>query len=103
MSCTFTASSLDRHEDLLHAPHHLDLLHGDQVGETAAGVEHDEFAVLSILALGSESSRHDVQPVRVAVTGRTESPGIFEVLEILGKEKTLKRLARAIQMIEMKS
>jgi len=43
------------------------------------------------------------QPVRVAVTGRTESPGIFEVLEILGKEKTLKRLARAIQMIEMKS
>ncbi len=39
------------------------------------------------------------QPVRVAVTGRTESPGIFEVLEVLGKEKTLKRLAKAIQMI----
>ena len=43
------------------------------------------------------------QPVRVAVTGKTESPGIFEVLEILGKEKTLKRLARAIHVIEMKS
>jgi glutamyl-tRNA synthetase len=40
------------------------------------------------------------QPVRVAVTGRTESPGIFEVLEILGKKKTLKRLARAIHIIE---
>ena len=42
------------------------------------------------------------QPVRVAVTGRTESPGIFEVLEILGREKTLQRLTRAIQTIEMK-
>jgi glutamyl-tRNA synthetase len=39
------------------------------------------------------------QPVRVAVTGKTESPGIFEVLEVLGKEKTLKRLEKAIQII----
>ncbi|MBI4685090.1 MAG: glutamate--tRNA ligase [Nitrospirae bacterium] len=40
------------------------------------------------------------QPVRVAMTGGTESPGIFEVLEIIGKEKTLKRLDRAIKTIE---
>jgi len=39
------------------------------------------------------------QPVRVAVTGGTESPGIFEVLEIVGKEKTLKRLEKAIETI----
>jgi glutamyl-tRNA synthetase len=39
------------------------------------------------------------QPVRVAMTGGTESPGIFEVLEIVGKEKTIKRLERAIQVI----
>jgi glutamyl-tRNA synthetase len=43
------------------------------------------------------------QPVRVAMTGKTESPGIFEVLEIAGKEKTLKRLDKAIQTIGMKS
>lgn len=36
------------------------------------------------------------QPVRVAITGNTVSPGIFEVLEIVGKEKTLKRLEKAI-------
>jgi glutamyl-tRNA synthetase len=41
------------------------------------------------------------QPVRVAITGKTESPGIFEVIEIVGKEKTLKRLEKAIKMIEM--
>jgi glutamyl-tRNA synthetase len=39
------------------------------------------------------------QPVRVAMTGKTESPGIFEVLEIVGKEKTLKRLEKAIKTI----
>jgi glutamyl-tRNA synthetase len=40
------------------------------------------------------------QPVRVAITGRTESPGIFEVIEIVGKEKTLKRLEKAIETIK---
>lgn len=40
------------------------------------------------------------QPVRVAMTGRTESPGIFEVIEIAGKEKTLKRLEKAITVIK---
>jgi glutamyl-tRNA synthetase len=42
------------------------------------------------------------QPVRVAVVGRTESPGIFDVLEVLGKEKTLKRLDVAKKSIEDK-
>ena len=39
------------------------------------------------------------QPVRVAITGKTESPGIFEVLEIVGKEKIMKRLEKAINTI----
>jgi len=43
------------------------------------------------------------QPVRVAITGKTESPGIFEVLEIVGKEKTLRRLEKAIKTIGIKS
>ncbi len=36
------------------------------------------------------------QPVRVAVTGGTVSPGIYEVLEVMGKEKTIKRIEAAI-------
>lgn len=35
------------------------------------------------------------QPVRVALTGTTVSPGIFEVLTILGKERVLTRFERA--------
>ena len=38
------------------------------------------------------------QPVRVALTGGTKSPGIFDVIEILGKERTLLRLDRAINL-----
>ncbi len=40
------------------------------------------------------------QPVRVAMTGGTESPGIFEVLEVIGREKTIERLKKAIAAIE---
>jgi len=38
------------------------------------------------------------QPARVALTGRTFSPGIFEVMELLGKTTTLARLDAAIAM-----
>jgi len=37
------------------------------------------------------------QPLRVALTGRTASPGVFEVLELLGRDAALARLNRASQ------
>ena len=36
------------------------------------------------------------QPIRVAVTGSTVSPGLFESLELLGREETLARLSGAL-------
>ncbi|HJU28498.1 MAG TPA: glutamate--tRNA ligase [Candidatus Binataceae bacterium] len=36
------------------------------------------------------------QPVRVALTGGTVSPGIYEVIAVLGRERTVKRLRAAI-------
>ena len=35
------------------------------------------------------------QPLRVALTGLTVSPGIFDVMVMLGRERTLSRIARA--------
>ena len=35
-------------------------------------------------------------PVRVALTGRTASPGLFEVMEVLGRDRTLFRLRQGI-------
>jgi glutamyl-tRNA synthetase len=42
------------------------------------------------------------QPVRVALTGRTVSPGIYDVLSLLGKERSLKRLQKALDSIDHK-
>jgi glutamyl-tRNA synthetase len=39
------------------------------------------------------------QPVRVALTGGTVSPGIFEVMEILGKDEVIRRLDKAVEYI----
>ena len=39
--------------------------------------------------------RQAFQPVRVAVTGSTVSPGLFESLELLGKDESLTRLSEA--------
>ena len=41
------------------------------------------------------------QPVRVALTGKTASPGIFEIIAILGKERVVPRLNEAIRYIEV--
>ncbi|MBX3190180.1 MAG: glutamate--tRNA ligase [Labilithrix sp.] len=40
------------------------------------------------------------QPVRVALTGRTASPGLFQVLFVLGKDVSLARLTRAAEIAE---
>jgi glutamyl-tRNA synthetase len=40
------------------------------------------------------------QPVRVALTGGTVSPGIFEVAEVLGRERALARLDKALPLID---
>ena len=40
------------------------------------------------------------QPARVALTGKTVSPGIFEIIEVIGREKTLDRLGQAVEFIE---
>src|SRR3984957_9750826 len=39
------------------------------------------------------------QPIRVAVCGRKNAPGLFETLEVLGKETTLARIGDAIRKL----
>jgi len=43
-----------------------------------------------------------IQPARLAVTGRTGGPGLFEILDLLGKEKTIARMKKAIEYVENK-
>ena len=39
-----------------------------------------------------------IQPIRVAVTGGTASPGIFETLSLLGRERVLARIETALRL-----
>lgn len=38
------------------------------------------------------------QPIRVAIMGKTQSPGLFETMLVLGKEQTLARIKRAVEL-----
>ena len=42
------------------------------------------------------SPRKAFEPIRIAVTGSKVSPGLFESIELLGKEETLRRLNAAV-------
>jgi glutamyl-tRNA synthetase len=58
----------------------------------AARIEESLRAVAEHLGL---KPREAFQPIRVAVTGSKVSPGLFESIELLGRDETLARLARA--------
>ncbi|HYY32225.1 MAG TPA: hypothetical protein VE693_01400, partial [Gaiellaceae bacterium] len=44
------------------------------------------------------SPRKAFQPIRIAVTGSKISPGLFESLELLGRDESLRRLSFAARV-----
>jgi glutamyl-tRNA synthetase len=71
-----------------------------QAREALAGVEpftadRIETALRALVERLELSPRKAFQPIRVAVTGSKVSPGLFESLELLGKERALARLSAA--------
>ncbi len=64
--------------------------------ETLAAVQK-----LRPIAEGAGLTMKDVaQPARVALTGRSASPPLFDVMTVLGKTQTLARLARAVELAQ---
>jgi len=69
-----------------------------------AGMAALETAALEKLFHGEAEKRgvglgKIAQPVRVALTGGTASPGMYDVVQILGKEETLRRVDDALRLI----
>jgi glutamyl-tRNA synthetase len=54
-----------------------------------------EDALRALIERLGEKPRTGFQPIRLAVTGSKVSPGLFESLELLGRETSLDRLSRA--------
>ncbi len=46
------------------------------------------------------SGRQLFSALRVATTGRTATPPLFDTMEILGRDRCLKRIQRAAEMLE---
>jgi nondiscriminating glutamyl-tRNA synthetase len=40
-----------------------------------------------------------IHPTRLALTGTTKGPSLFELMELLGRQECMKRLERAINFI----
>ncbi len=59
---------------------------------TAEAIEQELRSVAEQLEL---KPREAFQPIRVAVTGSKVSPGLFESIELLGREQSLDRIRRA--------
>ncbi len=49
-----------------------------------------------MVARATPSPSDVFQPVRVALAGRTISPGLFETIALLGRDETLRRLDAAL-------
>ena len=59
-------------------------------------VEHVEEALRGVVEQFSVKPKEVFQPLRVAISGGTISPGIFESVVALGREETLARIDRAL-------
>ncbi len=72
----------------------------------AAIAEDKEYSLKSLEDIYSRIAEENglalgkiVHPTRLALTGKTVSPGLFDVMYLLGKEKTIERMGRAITYI----
>ena len=65
----------------------------DEAGDwSAAAIEASLRSMLEELGL---NPRKGLQPLRVAVTGSTVSPPLFESMEVLGRDRILDRMGKA--------
>jgi nondiscriminating glutamyl-tRNA synthetase len=59
-----------------------------------------EAAVRAAAAELGVESKAVIHPLRVALTGKTVGPGLFELIEVLGRDRVLSRLDRAIAFVQ---
>lgn len=64
-------------------------------------MEHDPLEKMfkEVMANSGKKMGEVAQPLRIALTGKTVSPGIYEVFRLLGKERSILRIDRAIQLL----
>ncbi len=75
-------------EKAYHQLKEIDVFHQDEIESTIRALaEREEVSAGKI-----------IHPIRLALTGRTATPGLFEVMELLGKEIALNRLRKFLDL-----
>jgi glutamyl-tRNA synthetase len=64
---------------------------------------HVETAVRGTADQGGIKAGPLIHATRVALTGRTTSPGLFDLIVLLGREETIARLERLVQFLSARS
>ncbi len=70
------------------------------LGEAPFTKEAHETVFATVIAETGQKMATLAQPLRVALTGKTVSPGIYDVLRLLGKAEAMARIDEAIKGIE---
>jgi glutamyl-tRNA synthetase len=69
-------------------------------GADGFSAEAVEAALAPIVERTGLKPKNVYQPIRVAITGTTVSPGIFDSLAALGREESVRRLEAAIRRLD---
>ena len=65
-----------------------------------SSIGNSEIFIRSFAEEQNTSAAKVIHPLRLAISGKTESPGIFELVYILGREKIIRRIDKALTFIE---
>ncbi len=99
----YTQEAIDKHLTTLGLDGHVEAL----IAALTALPAFDEPAIEGVVR-GTATERGLkagalIHATRVAVTGRTSSPGLFEVLALLGRHRTLSRLGRLLTFLRTRT
>ncbi len=87
----------DAKDAKMHLQNIFTILEG--IDEKHFNKEHIEKEVFEYIKKNNYKNGNVFWPVRVSLSGREKSPGPFEIAQVLGKERTLQRIKKAIELL----
>jgi glutamyl-tRNA synthetase len=95
----FSDSAIQKHLNVTGMAAHLDALTAAFSALATFDASSTEASLREIAAARNVKAATLIHAVRVAVTGESVSPGLFDVLALVGRERSLERLRAAARMI----
>ena len=95
----YDASAVDKHLRADGIREHLAALDAAFAGLPTFDPESTESTLRSVADARGVKAALLIHALRVSVTGKAVSPGLFEVLALVGRERVSERIAAAVQLI----